>query len=179
MWEGEQSCLWFVNIFFFLYVKVALTDHERWPKTKQSEDQLLASSTVYAKCNYHALLLYQTHSITSPHAPPPHVCLLKGDLLNYFNTLRIVLHLPLVSAIVALPDPGRLPASPLRIRQIVSNEIHINMCVGVCSSLRSSALSLSPTASFHSSLAQIHALERLLKGSLFIRLTKWYGFNSQ
>lgn len=120
----------------FLYVKVALTDHERWPKTKQSEDQLLASSTVYAKCNYHALLLYQTHSITSPTTPIPCV-------LTQRRFVKLLQHPPNHSPSpsrvwwAALPDPGWLPMSPLRIRKIVSNEIHINMCVGVCS-LRSS-----------------------------------------
>ncbi len=52
----------------FLYVKVAPTVRERWPKSKQSEDQLLISSTVYAKCNYHTLFLYQTYLIISPHS---------------------------------------------------------------------------------------------------------------
>lgn len=82
----------------FFNVKVALTVHERWPKTKQSEDQLLASSTVYAKCNYHTLLLYRTHLITSP-TTPSLLCLLKGNLLNesYFNscnTLWTTSHVP-------------------------------------------------------------------------------------
>lgn len=55
----------------FLYVKVALTVRERWPKTKQSEDQLLASSTVYAKCNYHTLLLLSDPFNYLSHNPTP------------------------------------------------------------------------------------------------------------
>lgn len=118
--------------FLFLYIKVALTVRERWPKIKQSEDQLLASSTVYAKCNYHTLLLYQTHLITSP-TPPTHVCLLKGNLLteSYFNscnTFWIFFYLPLVSGMASLSLTQVDFPCPLRTDKMVSNEIHINMC---------------------------------------------------
>ena len=69
--------------------------------------------------------------------------------------------------------PRLTPRVPLRIHKTVSNEIHINVCVSVCVlslslslslSLAQRALSLSlRRASFHSSLAQIHALGAAFK----------------
>lgn len=66
MWEDEQSFLWFVNIFFFyIYVKEALTLHERWPESKQSEKKRNSCShhpQVYATCNCQTFfLLYKLH----------------------------------------------------------------------------------------------------------------------
>lgn len=138
-------------------------------KTKQSEDQLLASPTVYAKCNY-SFLLYQTHLIISPPPPPPTPYVLTQ---RQFVKLK-QLHSASSSRVrggVSL-RPGSTPCVPLgsaKQFQMKFISIFVSVCVllsAVCSKPRS------PTASFHSSLAQIHALERLLKGSLFIRLTK-------
>lgn len=48
------TVLFLVCKYSFLYVKVALTVNERWPKSTQSKDQLLT----YLTCNYHPSLMF-------------------------------------------------------------------------------------------------------------------------
>lgn len=67
-------------ILFFIHVKVAPTVREQWPKTKQSEDQLLALSTVYATCNYHTIIALSDPLDYLPHSPNP--------MCSYWKTIR-------------------------------------------------------------------------------------------
>lgn len=109
--------------------------------------------------------------------PLHHVCLLKGYLFNwsYFNTFSQSFHrLPPVSGVASLSlslspsDPGWLPVSPLGSTKRFQMK-SISMCVLACVfslslSRAQRALSLSlRRASFHSSLAQIHALGAAFK----------------
>ena len=110
-------------------------------------------------------------------APPLTSCLLFVSLKLLQHLFSIVPPSPLrclawhlsLSLSRCLSDPGWLPVSPLSIHKTVSNEIHINVCVSVCvlslsHTVCSKPLSLSlRRASFHSSLAQIHALGAAFK----------------
>lgn len=60
VWGRTVPFIFFVNIFFFWYLKVALTVRERRTKTKQSEDRLPPQNTLkeYVECNDHSSLLY-------------------------------------------------------------------------------------------------------------------------
>lgn len=134
-------------------------------KTKQSEDQLLASSTVYAKCYNHPLLFYQTPppptwlSRPSPYIMSAYlkaICLTEATSTLFLNRSTVSLRFLAWHLSLSLPLsvwPRLTPRVPLRIHKTVSNEIHINVCVSVCVlslSLSRAACSkpLSPTGVF-------------------------------
>lgn len=133
-------------------------------KTKQSEDQLLASSTVYAKCYNHPLLFYQTPPPTWLSRPSPYImsayskaiCLTEATSTLFLNRSTVSLRFLAWHLSLSLPLsvwPRLTPRVPLRIHKTVSNEIHINVCVSVCFlslSLSRAACSkpLSPTGVF-------------------------------
>lgn len=131
----------------FFNVKVVPTVRERWPKTKQSENQLLASSSLYAKCSYHSLLLYQTHLITSPQ-PTPTSCVLsqrqfvKLKLLQSQQFLNHLLSLPLGSGVAPLSEHRSTSCVPTRatnffffFKQCSYQCVCWRVCSSLCSAL--------------------------------------------
>lgn len=167
MWEEEQSFLWFVNIFFFymlkkpwLYMKDGLNLNNQ--KKRKTAAHIIHKNMLRVT----AIRFYFTKSICLPLNKIPFLVLkiyVEQKLLHFLN------YCPSPSGVWSGTSPW-LPVSPPWKIKGFQMKCYISMCYHVFFSSLQHALSFSLTVSFHSSPTQIHALEQLSKGSLFICL---------